>query len=176
MFQIPNLLAILLTVGISILARTASYGAPRAAPSQFGPRWKTLIGEWKGENQTGAPAGACGFHFDLADPVMVRTNRAVLAVAAGPVHDDLMVMSPEPTEDKARASYFDNEGHVIEYVATWSPDGNTLTFLSKPVSGAQFRLTYKKINADNFSVSFEMAPPGQSAFRPYTAGKLIRQK
>ncbi len=88
-----------------------------------------------------------------------------------------MVISPGASEAQAHATYWDNEGHVIEYTGAWSPDGATLTFLSKPGGGPQFRLTYKKVGEDSFSVSFDMAPPGQAgAFTTYTSGRIRRQK
>jgi hypothetical protein len=166
----------LLALCLVLLSLTESLAAQAtASPTKFGPKWKVLIGEWKGENQSATASGECGFHFDLSDHVIVRTNRAVLPGSSGSVHNDLMVISPEPTEDRARASYFDNEGHVIEYAATWTPDGDTLTFLSKPGAGPQFRLTYKKLDPTTFAVVFEMAAPGQpAAFRTYTSGKIIR--
>ena len=150
---------------------------PAGASTKFGAKWHALLGEWTGENASGSSAGACGFHLDLADHIIVRTNHAVLApsgsVPAG-AHDDLMIIYPSVTEDKARAVYFDNEGHVIEYDAEWSADGNTLAFLSKPAAGPRFRLTYQKADAKTFSVTFEMAPPGQAAFKVYTSGKIKR--
>ena len=150
---------------------------PATAPGKFGSKWQALLGEWKGENASGGSAGACGFHLGLADHVIVRTNHAVLdAEGARPagIHDDLMIIYPGATADKGRAMYFDNESHVIEYDAEWSPDGNTLTFLSKPAPGPRFRLTYHKADSKTFSVSFEMAPPGQGAFKVHTAGKIRR--
>src|SRR5438046_1096886 len=146
---------------------------PATGPGKFGSKWQALLGEWKGENASGGSAGACGFHLGLADHVIVRTNHAVLDAAGGRpagAHDDLMIIYPGPTEDKARALYFDNEGHVIECNAEWSVDGNTLTLLSKPAAGPRFRLTYQKADSKTFSVTFEMAPPGQAAFKVYTSG------
>src|SRR3954454_4080302 len=141
MSRLPTFITVLLTLCAFCFGQTTSRAAPgQASPPQFGAKWKTLIGEWKGENQSGAPSGACGFHFDLSDHVIVRTNHAELSGSAGPAHDDLMVISPETDENKTRAFYFDNEGHTIEYAATWSADGNSLTFLSKPGPGPQFRL------------------------------------
>jgi hypothetical protein len=158
-----------LFVGAQTLTRDTSPG-----PSKFGPKWASLIGEWKGENESGTPSGACGFHFDLAGHVMIRTNHAELSATALP-HDDLMVLTPDSGDDKARANYYDNEGHIIEYIAEWSADGTNLTFNSKPGSGPQFRLTYKKLTPDSFSVTFEMAPPGMPGnFRRYTSGKISR--
>jgi len=145
---------------------------PAGASTKFGAKWQALLGEWKGENTSGGSAGACGFRLDLADHVIIRTNHAVLAAAGA--HDDLMIISPGATEDKARAVYFDNEGHVIEYDAGWSADGSTLTFLSKPAAGPRFRLTYQKAELKTFSVTFQMAPPGQAAFKAYTSGKIKR--
>jgi hypothetical protein len=173
-FSIPNSFLLALCLALpSLTERLAAQGT--ASPPKFGPKWKVLIGEWKGESQSSTASGECGFHFDLSDHVIVRTNHAVLPGSSGSVHNDLMVISPEPTEDRARASYFDNEGHVIEYAAAWTPDGDTLTFLSKPAAGPQFRLTYKKLDANTFTVVFDMAAPGQpAAFRTYTSGKIIR--
>src|SRR5271154_3174204 len=77
-----------------------------AAPAKFGSKWQALIGEWKGENASGGSAGACGFHFDLADHIIVRTNQAVLTPTNGvaaTAHDDLMIIYPESLEDKGKA-------------------------------------------------------------------------
>ena len=73
------------------------------------------------------------------------------------------------------AMYFDNEGHAIEYEAEWSADGAALTFLSKPGAEPQFRLTYKRADANTFLVTFEMAPSGQGVFKVYTSGKIGRE-
>ncbi len=88
-----------------------------------------------------------------------------------------MVIHPGASETQAHATYWDNEGHVIEYSAAWSADGKTLIFLSKPGQGPQFRLTYRQLDADTFSVSFDMAAPGQGgAFKTYTSGRIRRLK
>ncbi len=172
-----NPVAILvLFVAVSALSGlSGAHAAP--APAKLGAKWQALLGEWKGENPSGGSSGACGFHLDLADHVIIRTNHAVLDAAGGRpagAHDDLMIIYPGATEDKGKAVYFDNEGHVIEYDADWSADGNTLTFLSKPAAGPRFRLTYQKSDAKTFSVTFEMAPPGQTALKVYTSGKIKR--
>jgi hypothetical protein len=151
---------------------------PTAGTVKFGPNWRLLIGSWVGEGPAGSGSGNCSFRFDLGDHVIVRTNHAELpasgARAAG-AHDDFMVISPGAPGDQGRAMYWDNEDHVIEYSASWAPDGTTLTFISKAGPGPQFRLTYKKVDADSLTVSFEIAPPGQSsAFKLYTSGRIRR--
>ena len=87
-----------------------------------------------------------------------------------------MVIYPDAGSEQSRAIYFDNEGHVINYSATWSAAGDVLTFVSQPAPGMpQFRLIYKKVDAQTMTVSFEIAPPGQAgAFKPYVSGRLRR--
>jgi hypothetical protein len=145
-------------------------------------KWSTLVGEWAGEGSgsPGSGAGTSSFQFDLQKQILVRRSHSEYPPSGGrpaTVHDDLMVIYPG-TGDESRAMYFDNEGHVIEYTATWSPGADTLTFLSKPTSGApQFRLIYKKIDAQTLTIAFEMAPPGQAGvFKPYVSGRLKRTK
>jgi hypothetical protein len=156
---------------VSALAQSA----PPAA-AKFGPQWQLLVGAWTGEASAGGGAGSCAFRFELGEHILVRTNHAEIPGKSAS-HDDLMVISPGTGEGQAQASYWDNEGHRIEYSGSWSADGSTLTFLSKPAPGPQFRLTYKKVDADTLTVSFDMAPPGQTgAFKTYTSGKIRRQK
>jgi hypothetical protein len=163
---------------LSLCLAAEAQTQPAAGAAKFGPNWRLLIGSWVSEGPASAGSGSCSFRFDLGEHVIVRTNHAELpesgARPAG-AHDDFMVISPGTTETQGRAMYWDNEGHVIEYSATWAPDGNTLTFISKAGLGPQFRLIYKKVDADSLSVSFEMAPLGQSgAFKPYTSGRIRR--
>ena len=155
--------ALMLMFCLAVSAR--AQGTAPAAAAKLGPQWRLLAGEWVSDASAGGGAGHCSFRFDLGDHIMVRTNHAELAAAGnrpGGLHDDLMVIYPGASVAQGRATYWDNEGHVIEYNAGWSADGNTLTFLSKPGAGPQFRLTYKKLDADSLSVSFEMAAPGQA--------------
>jgi len=171
-------ISMMILCGAVLTLTLRTQAQPASASSKFGGKWHALLGEWKGENASGGDSGACGFHLDLAEHVIVRTNHAVLtAEGARPAgtHEDLMIIYPGATADKGRAMYFDNEGHVIEYNAEWSADGNALIFLSKPGAGPQFRLTYKKVDVKTFTVSFDMAAPGQGAFKVYTSGKIKRE-
>jgi hypothetical protein len=165
---------------LCLAAAAQTPGTTGSAGGKWGTQWGVLAGEWLGETSTGAGSGRCAFRFELNGNILVRTNHAEVAAGGtrpAAVHDDFMVIYPGKTEGQALANYWDNEGHVIEYSANWSADGSTLTFLSKPGLGPQFRLTYKKLDADTLTVSFEMAPQGQvGAFKPYTSGRIRRQK
>ncbi len=172
-----SLLALLSILCLSAQAQTASTST---SSTKFGPQWRFLVGKWTSEAAAGVGAGTCAFQFDLGGHILVRTNHAEIPASgnrpAG-THDDLMVVSPGASKTEATATYWDNEGHVIEYTAAWSADGTTLTFLSKPAPGPQFRLVYKKLDADNLDVSFDIAPPGQpGAFKTYVSGRIRRQK
>jgi hypothetical protein len=165
---------------LPLLILMACLAAMAQPAAKFGAHWRFLSGEWTGEATAGGGSGSCSFRFELGDHVLVRTNHAELPAGgsrpAG-IHDDLMVIYPGASEAQAQATYWDNEGHVIEYSASWSADGNTLTFMSKPGPGPQFRLIYKKVDSDTLTVSFDMAPPGQAgAFKVYTSGRMRRQK
>jgi hypothetical protein len=169
--------SLLTATGLWLLAISAhAQGSPGSG--RFGSQWQLLIGDWIGESVAGGGSGQCGFRFGLDQHVIVRTNHAQLAASGGqprPAHDDFMMIYPGPSGEKAEAVYVDNEGHVIQYEASWAADGNTLTFLSKPGPGPQFRLVYTKVGADVLSVNFAMALPGQpAAFKEYTSGRIRR--
>jgi hypothetical protein len=137
-----------------------------------------LLGEWAGTGQ-GQPGNANGgftFEKDLDGKVLIRRSRAEYPRTKDRpafVHTDLTVVFSSPAG--LGASYFDNEGHYIQYRVDVSADRNTVTFLSNNESGApRFRLIYRK-QAGRLRVSFEIAPPGKTeAFRTYTEGLVTR--
>jgi hypothetical protein len=154
-----------------------------AAPAaSFGSQWGVLVGEWKGEG-SGSPgdgSGAATFRFELEGHVLVRRNVADYpASGSKPAvhHEDLMVVYPGASASEARAVYFDNESHVIEYAASWSADGKTLTFLSgATASGPRFRLVYRVLGPGRIAVDFDIAPPGTVEFKTYVSGVTVRAR
>ena len=88
-----RMVTLILGLVVSLTVQSA-----RAAGSmaKFGMKWNALIGEWKGESASGG-GGSCGFHPDLSDQIIVRTNHAALQTAGdkpASSHDDLMVICP----------------------------------------------------------------------------------
>ena len=173
-----------LFIAALLLATSLSAKQSQAQQSKDAANWdafRFLLGEWVGEG-TGTPGEATGgfsFSFDLEGKVLVRRNRADYpATKDKPAysHTDLMVIYHEPGQDM-RAIYFDNEGHVIHYVVSFSKDQNTLTFLGDPSpSAARFRFTYSKATNDSMTFKFEIAPPGKpEAFSKYLEGSLHRK-
>ncbi len=144
--------------------------------------WRYLLGPWVGEGggeQTGQGGGTFSFALDLQNKIMVRKAHSEYpATADNPatVHDDLMVLYREGP-GLFRANYYDNEGHVINYAAEFSPDTTDLIFTSDDVKGnARFRLTYHKVADDTVNILFEIAPPGKpDQFTVYLQGRAHRQ-
>lgn len=166
-----------------ILAAAAALAAPPGpapADDPWGPQWSTLAGTWSGEGQgqPGQGGGTFTFSFELDRRILVRRSASDYPAANGrPAthHEDLMIVHSPGRDHAARAVYFDNEGHVIEYQATWSAHGKTLTFQSAVrAEGPAFRLTYTAGEGDTMTVTFAIAPPGSDDFKPYVSGVVRR--
>ncbi len=103
------------------------------------------------------------FGLELQGKILVRRNH--LEFPATPqrpafTHEDLLVVYRDADTTPNRAIYFDSEGFVIHYTATFSEDGKVLTFLSdaSPQAPRQ-RLTYVQNEDGTLKVKFEIAPP-----------------
>jgi hypothetical protein len=158
---------ILLAAGDSIAA------SRQASTNSDWTRWNFLVGEWvgTGTGQPGKGTGGFSFTLDLQNRVLVRKNFSLYPASKDrPAfrHDDLMIVYQQ-TGKATRAIYFDNEGHVINYSVEFSSDNSSIIFVGDIVSGEpRFRLTYSKINPQDLSIKFEIAPPGKpDSFSPY---------
>ncbi len=126
-----------------------------------------LLGEWEGSGAGDPGQGTGHFSFlpDLRGNVIIRRNHASYPESAGrpaATHDDLMVIYYEENTKSLRASYFDSEGHVIQYGISPSDDGKTATFLSDArASQPRYRLSYMLTAEGLVAGKFEVASPGQ---------------
>ena len=181
------LVSVGLVLGVSASVVCGQGAAPTPAavaavkPSSPLHALQFLVGAWDGEGagQPGRGTGATSFKLDLDGRVLVRRSHSVYPAAGGRpavVHDDLMVIYAAPGGRGLGATYFDNEGHVIEYAAEVSPDGRRVVFLSETEPAMPtFRLTYARVGEDVVDVMFEIAPPGApGAFKPYVSGRIRR--
>ena len=135
--------------------------APAPAPDAFAPL-RFLLGTWVGAGggRPGQVSGEATFSLELGGHALIRRSWAETPAAAGrPAsrHEDRIAIYPEGGQ--LRALYLDNEGHVIHYAVTASPDG--VVFLSAPGPGPRFRLVYRRTGAETVSLSFDIAPPGK---------------
>jgi hypothetical protein len=149
--------------------------ATRAADDPWAD-FRFLIGEWVSDTKPGEPSGTFTLRPELGDKVLVRRNVADAPAANGrpAKHEDLMVVYRQQVGKPARASFFDNEGHVIQYAVTPLPEKNGLVFVSDPdANGMRFRLTYTKGEGRTVAIQFEIAPPGKvDQFRTYLRGTV----
>jgi hypothetical protein len=127
-----------------------------------------LMGGWVAEGPAEAGTGHFEFTSDVQGKVLIRRNHAEYPAAKprpAVNHDDLMVIYHE---GEVRATYFDNEGHVIRYtMESGAPD--TATFISETTPGApRFRLSYKKLPDGRLAGKFELTPPDKpEEFKTY---------
>lgn len=166
--------------GVVVLLSTCTVTPVRAEEDAWAD-FRFLIGTWVSEGRPEEGSGRFALEPDLGGKILVRRNVAELPAAKGrPAnkHEDLMIVYREPGGKSFRASYFDNEGHVIQYAVSSLPDKKGLVFLSNPEpSGPRFRLTYTKCEADKVAVKFEIAPPGKAEqFKTYLEGTVRRQQ
>jgi hypothetical protein len=176
-------LRILLTAIVLAFLFSAQARAASEAPAAEGlGALQFLLGAWEGEH-SGKPGGGSGeFVFEAALDGKVLIRRSQTSFPATPQrpafrHDDLLIVFVDPAGGKLRASYFDNESHVIQYTVSVAADGRAATFLSDAAPNApRFRLTYVAKNADEVAVKFEIAPPGKpEAFATYLEGSAKRR-
>jgi len=141
--------------------------------------FRFLIGTWVGVGSPEAGTSRFTLAEELQGKVLVRRNWTDLPAGGGrPAthHEDLMVIYPAPGGNQIKATYFDNEGHVIHYTVSPLPGQTGLTFVSDAEASApRFRLTYLRAGEDTLSIQFEIAPPGKpEEFKIYLEGKAVR--
>ncbi len=87
-------------------------------------------------------------------------------------YDQMMLIYPEA--GTLHADFLDGQ-HVIHYVRVEMIPNQTVTFATAEGTGAPvFHLTYSKTDANTVHIKFEMAPPGQSAFKTIAEGDVQR--
>ena len=138
-----------------------------------------LLGQWKGEGsgKPGEGTGTFTFAYDLDKKVIVRKSHSEYpATDKKPliIHDDLMVVYNDATGAPAKAIYFDNEGHTINYNIAYAD--KTIILLSEKTTGAPiFRLSYALLDAQTVNTKFEISNDGQK-FMTYVEGKSVKVK
>ena len=147
--------------------------------SQTWQKWSWLLGEWHGEGsgQPGKGGGRFTFKYDLDSNVLVRTSHSEYPAAASKpaiIHDDLLIVYPGSGDKPARAIYFDNESHVINYLASFSDSTIVLTS-ERSENSLVFRLSYQKRTSDQVNVKFEISRDGVN-FMTYIEGLSTRNK
>ena len=150
----------------SCLALAFAAGA-QAAPGWGGLDW--LVGGWTAEGG-GAQQGSGGFTFtpEAGGQVLVRRNHADYPAQNGKPatrHEDMMVIEHQ-ARGGLRATYWDDDGHVIHYEVR-TPEPGSAEFVSTDPIGPRYRLTYRRTPV-GLEGWFEVAPPNdRDRFQPY---------
>jgi len=142
-------------------------------------QWSWLTGEWVGEGsgKPGDGGGTFSFKTDLDQNILVRKSHSEYPATANKpqvIHDDLMVVYPDFSGTPAKAIYFDNEGHTINYSITYSDKSIILTSDKIP-NVPTFRLTYSLLDNETVNTKFEMSQDGVKFFT-YIEGKSKKSK
>ena len=168
---------ILLTIALQLSLCVADAQPKTVAPNWAA--WQFMQGKWVGEgsSELGAGSGYFTFEPDLQNKAWIRRNTAEYpATKDRPkyTHEDVMVVYFDQDVQQTRAFYYDTEGHVIHYTATWSIDGRTVTLLGDAAPNSpRYRLTYVEGAPGHMSVTLEMAQPGKpEEFRQIVEGKV----
>lgn len=131
---------------------------------------RPLLGAWEGSDATLHATGRFTLEPDLGGKILVRRNHNDSPQGR---HDDLMIVFAAP--GGLRASYFDSEGHAIQYAVTATADRIELVSDETP-GQPRFRLRYDRHGADELAVEFAIAAPGAAEFRHYTGGVVHRAR
>lgn len=171
---------IITSVVLNICVFISVLSAQQAIKEADWSEYNFLIGEWIGDG-SGAPgqgSGSFTFSFDLQHRLLVRKSHTDFPAAAGrPAfsHDDLMIIYQE--NEKTKAVYWDNEGHIINYTAEFSQDKSKLYFTSEIIPASpRFRLVYEKLADGRINNVFQIASPGTpDQFAKYIEG-VVKKK
>ena len=169
------------TLGAIMVLSFFLAGTPARAGEDTWANFRFLIGTWVSDGKPEQGSDRFTIESDLQGKILVRRNQADLPAAQGrPAgkHEDLMIIYRSSGLDQIKASYYDNEDHVIQYTVSALPEGKGLVFVSDAAPTApRFRLTNTKGGEDTVAIKFEFAPPGKAdEFKTYLEGAAHRTK
>ena len=170
---------VLLLLAVSTLMAQAQQPKPASDP------WRQLafmLGDWtaSGTKEQSEAKGGFSLKPDLDGKILVRRNFAEYpAREAGkpPLrHEDLMIVYPSGSDSQYATIYFDNEGHVINYVLTCDEKRSSVRLESTgPEKAPRFRLDYLLKPDSTLEITFSIAQPGDT-FKVYTTGTAHKQR
>lgn len=138
-----------------------------------------LVGDWEGGGPTaqtgGSARGRSHFGPEAGGAVLLRRDHTDLFDRTGKAaggFDQIMMIYPEG--GGLHADYSDGS-HVIHYVSAAVAPGRSVVFESAPAPQApRYRLAYEMQPSGSLTVTFSMAPPGGSDYRPIATGTLTK--
>ena len=142
--------------------------------------WDFVLGTWEGEGggEPGkATAGGFTFSPDLDGRILVRRSFTEFPASGsrpGFRHEDLIIVEND-SAGTTRATYWDNEGHRIDYDVTVSKEPRTITFQSRaPLAAERARFVYWDRGPGRLEFTFDLAPAGNPTFTTHVRGTARR--
>ena len=147
---------------------------------------KFFVGKWEGEGEgrPGVSKAEREYQFVLQDKFLEVRNKSVYepqeSNPKGEVHEDWGLFSYDAGRKKFVLRQFHVEGFVNQYVLdSLSSDGKTLIFITESIenipSGWRARETYRILNENEFTETFELAAPDKD-FEVYIENHFKRKK
>ncbi len=166
-------LAFVLALSPGAIAQTAPLKPPLAGLAFLVGTWNAGTG--KVAETGGTSRGSSTIEAAIGGAALLRRDHTELfGLDDKPTgsFDQIMLIYPEG--GTLHADYSDGE-HVIHYTSAVVTAGKSVTFATIAAPDApSFRLTYELTSPAILAVRFEMAPPGQTVFRPIATGTLQR--
>jgi hypothetical protein len=177
-------LAVLLLLP-SIVASPASAQTAKAAPDPFG-QVRFLVGQWSGSSEGQAGKGTVTRSYELAlkDRFIHERNRSEYPPQTsnpkGEIHDHWSFFSYDRMRKALVLRQFHVEGFVITYrLAPTGGSAERLVFESEHIENlpAEWRAreTYELTSPEEFTETFEVAPPGKP-YEVYGKARLRRTR
>lgn len=145
-----------------------------------------FVGAWEGEREgrMGASKVDREYRFVLNDKFLEMKNKSTYEPQEdnpkGEVHEDWAFFSYDQGREKFVFRQFHVEGFVNQYVsASLSADGKMFVFFTEAIEnispGWRARETYRILNDDEFTETFQLAPPKQE-FELHTTNHFKRKR
>jgi len=172
-------------VFISMLLPRTVFGQDEKKEDVWEPL-RFFVGSWEGEGEgrPGASKAKREYRFVLQGKFLEAKNKSVYEPQEdnpkGEVHEDWGLFSYDQNRKKIVFRQFHAEGFVNQYVLdSLSADGKTLVFVTESIenipSGWRARETYKIVSDDEFTETFELAPPERD-FEVYIENQFKRKR
>lgn len=170
---------------VILVAATMASAQQTAKPDTWKP-FRYFVGTWEGtgKGEPGESKLEREYKFTLGGKFLQVSHRSAYAPQEknpkGEIHEDLGFFS----YDKARKQFifrqFHVESFVIQYVvASISEDGKTIILESETIEnvpkGMRSRETFKILNDDEFTETFEIAMP-EKDFKVYSENRFRRRR
>jgi hypothetical protein len=172
-------------LALALLLPSPAWAQDAAKPDVWKP-FRPLLGSWEGssEGKPGKSAVQSKFEFLFNGKFMKVSGKSVYPPQdknpKGQRYEGFDMISYDHIRQKFVLRQFSGEGFVNQYALDQiAPDGKTIVFVTESMEnlppGFHARKTYRILNENEFTDTFELAPPGRE-LETYVETRLKRRK